>query len=203
MNKIAVFISGRGSNFITLHNKIKDGFIKNAVISVVFSNNPQAKGLEYARKENIPVVVIPSKGRKDREAYDIEAAAAIEPYSPDLICLAGYMRIVTNELITRYKNKIINIHPALLPSFTGLDAQRQALEYGVRFSGCTVHFVDAGVDTGPIILQSAVPVYPDDTEETLSERILKEEHKLYPEAVRLFTAGALTVNGRKVSIAES
>lgn len=202
MTKIAVFISGRGSNFVSLHKNIKNGYIKDAEICVVFSNNPNAKGIEYAKNENIPVVVISSKGRKDREQYDIEAACAIAAYEPDLICLAGYMRIVTNELVSRYKNKIMNIHPALLPSFTGLDAQKQALDYGVRFSGCTVHFVDCGVDTGPIILQAVVPVLPDDTEDSLSERILAEEHKLYPKAVKLFACGAIQVDGRQVKITE-
>ncbi len=200
MINIAVFISGRGSNFIKIHENIKSNFIKNATISVVFSNNENAKGLEYAKNENIPVVIIPSKNRSDRENYDAEIIEAIKPYSIDLICLAGYMRIVTNKLINEYKNKIINIHPALLPSFTGLDAQKQAIEYGVRYSGCTVHFVDTGVDTGPIILQSVVEVSKDDTEETLSAKILKEEHIIYSKAINLFAENKLSINGRKVEI---
>lgn len=200
MTKIAVFISGRGSNFIALHENIKKGIIQNAEISVVFSNKEDAKGLEYAKNENIKVIVIPSKNYDNRQEYDKLIVKALKPYNIDLICLAGYMRIVTSELIKPYENRIINIHPALLPSFKGLHAQRQALEYGVKYSGCTVHFVDDGMDSGAIILQKVVEVYDDDTEDTLSERILKQEHIAYSEAVSLITSGKLAVNGRKVSI---
>lgn len=200
MTKIAVFISGRGSNFVALHENIKKGIIKNAEISVVFSNKEDAKGLEYAKNENIKVIVIPSKNYDNRQEYDKLIVEALKPYNIDLICLAGYMRIVTSELIKPYENRIINIHPALLPSFKGLHAQRQALEYGVKYSGCTVHFVDDGMDSGAIILQKVVEVYDDDTEDTLSERILKQEHIAYSEAVSLITSGKLAVNGRKVSI---
>lgn len=200
MTKIAVFISGRGSNFIALHENIKKGIIQNAEISVVFSNKEDAKGLEYAKNENIKVIVIPSKNYDNRQEYDKLIVEALKPYNIDLICLAGYMRIVTSELIKPYENRIINIHPALLPSFKGLHAQRQALEYGVKYSGCTVHFVDDGMDSGAIILQKVVEVYDDDTEDTLSERILKQEHIAYSEAVSLITSGKLAVNGRKVSI---
>lgn len=200
MINIAVFISGRGSNFIKIYENIKSGVLKNTAISVVFSNNPKAKGVDFAKENNIPVIIIPSKNRLDRENYDREIIEALKPYNIDLICLAGYMRIVTNVLIDQYKNKIINIHPALLPSFTGLDAQKQAIEYGVRYSGCTVHFVDTGVDTGPIILQSVVEVSQNDTEETLSEKILKEEHKTYSKAISLFADNKLIINGRKVEI---
>ncbi len=202
MIKTAVFISGRGSNFTVLHENMKNGVIKGAEVCAVFSNNPAAAGLEYAEKEGLPVIVIPSGGRKDREAYDAEILEAIAPYKPDLICLAGYMRVVTSVLVSAFKNRIMNIHPALLPAFPGLNAQKQALEYGVRFSGCTVHFVDTGVDSGPVILQAVVPVLPSDTEEALSARILKEEHRLYSEAVGLFAAGSLKVNGRRVEISE-
>lgn len=200
MINIAVFISGRGSNFIKIYENIKSGVLKNTAISVVFSNNPKAKGVDFAKENNIPVIIIPSKNRLDRENYDREIIEALKPYNIDLICLAGYMRIVTNVLIDQYKNKIINIHPALLPSFTGLDAQKQAIEYGVRYSGCTVHFVDTGVDTGPIILQSVVEVSQNDTEETLSEKILKEEHKTYSKAISLFADNKLIISGRKVEI---
>ena len=200
MINIAVFISGRGSNFMALHENIKNGKIKNAQICAVFSNNPDAAGLKYAEENDLPVIVISSKGRKDRELYDKEILNAIAPYKPDLICLAGYMRIVTPVLVSAFK--IMNIHPALLPAFPGLDAQKQALNRGVRFGGCTVHFVDAGVDTGPIILQAVVPVHQSDTEEALSERILKEEHKIYSEAVALFAAGRLKVSENKVIISE-
>lgn len=200
MTKIAVFISGRGSNFMALHENIKKGIIKDAEISVVFSNKEDAKGLDYAKKENIEVIVIPSKDYSNRQEYDKKIVEVLKPYNIDLICLAGYMRIVTPELIKAYENKIINIHPALLPSFKGLHAQKQALEYGVKYSGCTVHFVDDGMDSGAIILQKVVEVYDDDTEDTLSERILKQEHIAYSEAVSLITSGKVVINGRKVSI---
>lgn len=200
MINIAVFISGRGSNFLALLKNIEKGVLKNCQIAVVFSNNPNAKGLEYAAKAGIKTIVIPSKNRSDRVEYDKEIINALSEYNVDLICLAGYMRIVTEELVEAYKNKIINIHPALLPSFPGLHAQKQALDYGIKVSGCTVHFVDGGMDTGPIILQKTVPVYDNDTEDTLSARILEQEHTAYSEAVALYAAGRLKVSGRKVEI---
>lgn len=200
MINIAVFISGRGSNFLALLKNIEKGVLKNCRIAVVFSNNPNAKGLEYAAEAGIKTIVIPSKNRSDRVEYDKEIINALSEYNIDLICLAGYMRIVTEELVEAYKNKIINIHPALLPSFPGLHAQKQALDYGVKVSGCTVHFVDGGMDTGPIILQKTVPVYDNDTEDTLSARILEQEHTAYSEAVALYAAGRLKVSGRKVEI---
>lgn len=200
MINIAVFISGRGSNFLALLKNIEKGVLKNCKIAVVFSNNPNAKGLEYAAEAGIKKIVIPSKNRSDRVEYDKEIINTLSEYNIDLICLAGYMRIVTEELVEAYKNKIINIHPALLPSFPGLHAQKQALDYGVKVSGCTVHFVDGGMDTGPIILQKTVPVYDNDTEDTLSARILEQEHTAYSEAVALYAAGRLKVSGRKVEI---
>lgn len=200
MINIAVFISGRGSNFLALLKNIEKGVLKNCQIAVVFSNNPNAKGLEYAAEAGIKTIVIPSKNRSDRVEYDKEIINALSEYNIDLICLAGYMRIVTEELVEAYKNKIINIHPALLPSFPGLHAQKQALDYGVKVSGCTVHFVDGGMDSGPIILQKTVPVYDNDTEDTLSARILEQEHTAYSEAVALYAAGRLKVSGRKVEI---
>lgn len=200
MINIAVFISGRGSNFLALIKNIEKGVLKNCQIAVVFSNNPNAKGLEYAAEAGIKTIVIPSKNRSDRVEYDKEIINALSEYNIDLICLAGYMRIVTEELVEAYKNKIINIHPALLPSFPGLHAQKQALDYGVKVSGCTVHFVDGGMDTGPIILQKTVPVYDNDTEDTLSARILEQEHTAYSEALSLYAAGRLKVSGRKVEI---
>lgn len=200
MINIAVFISGRGSNFLALLKNIEKGVLKNCQIAVVFSNNPNAKGLEYAAEAGIKTIVIPSKNRSDRVEYDKEIINALSEYNIDLICLAGYMRIVTEELVEAYKNKIINIHPALLPSFPGLHAQKQALDYGVKVSGCTVHFVDGGMDTGPVILQKTVPVYDNDTEDTLSARILEQEHTAYSEAVALYAAGRLKVSGRKVEI---
>lgn len=202
MINIAVFISGRGSNFLALLNNIENGTLKNCNIAVVFSNNPNAKGLEYAEKAGIKIIVIPSKNRSDREEYDKEIINALSEYNIDLICLAGYMRIVTEKLVEKYNNKIINIHPALLPSFPGLHAQKQAIDYGVKVSGCTVHFVDGGMDTGPVILQKTVPVYDTDTEDTLSARILEQEHIAYSEAVALYAAGRLKVSGRKVEVLE-
>ena len=151
------------------------------------------------KQAQIPIV-IPSKNRSDRAGYDKEIINALSEYNIDLICLAGYMRIVTQELVDAYKNRIINIHPALLPSFPGLHAQKQAIDYGVKVSGCTVHFVDGGMDTGPVILQKTVPVYDNDTEDTLSERILEQEHTAYSEAVALYAAGRLKVSGRKVEV---
>lgn len=200
MINIAVFISGRGSNFLALLKNIETGVLKNCQIAVVFSNNPNAKGLEYAAEAGIKTIVIPSKNRSDRAEYDKEIINALSEYNIDLICLAGYMRIVTQELVDAYKNRIINIHPALLPSFPGLHAQKQAIDYGVKVSGCTVHFVDGGMDTGPVILQKTVPVYDNDTEDTLSERILEQEHTAYSEAVALYAAGRLKVSGRKVEV---
>lgn len=200
MINIAVFISGRGSNFLALLKNIEKGVLKNCQIAVVFSNNPNAKGLEYAAEAGIKTIVIPSKNRSDRAEYDKEIINALSEYNIDLICLAGYMRIVTHELVDAYKNRIINIHPALLPSFPGLHAQKQAIDYGVKVSGCTVHFVDGGMDTGPVILQKTVPVYDNDTEDTLSERILEQEHTAYSEAVALYAAGRLKVSGRKVEV---
>lgn len=200
MINTAVFISGRGSNFLALLKNIEKGVLKNCHIAVVFSNNPNAKGLEYAEKAGIKTIVIPSKNRSDRIEYDREIINALAEYNIDLICLAGYMRIITEELVEAYKNRIINIHPALLPAFPGLHAQKQALDYGVKVTGCTVHFVDSGMDTGPVILQKTVPVYDNDTEDTLSARILEQEHIAYSEALSLYAAGRLKVSGRKVEV---
>lgn len=200
MINTAVFISGRGSNFLALLKNIEKGVLKNCHIAVVFSNNPNAKGLEYAEKAGIKTIVIPSKNRSDRIEYDRDIINALAEYNIDLICLAGYMRIITEELVEAYKNRIINIHPALLPAFPGLHAQKQALDYGVKVTGCTVHFVDGGMDTGPVILQKTVPVYDNDTEDTLSARILEQEHIAYSEALSLYAAGRLKVSGRKVEV---
>ncbi len=203
MINIAVFISGRGSNFLAILENIEKGIIKNAKICVVFSNNPNAKGLEYAEKAGIKTIILPSKNRQDKIEYDKEIITLLKPYNIDLICLAGYMRLVTEELVNAYYNRIINIHPALLPSFKGLHAQSQALEYGVKVAGCTVHFVDAGMDSGAIIIQKTVPVLDNDTEESLSSRILEQEHKAYSEAVSLIAENKIEVRGRKVVIKES
>jgi len=183
---------------------IKSGKIKNVKPSVVISNKPDAPGLKIAsEKYGVPTKLIPPDDLKGWE-YDEKVVAALQEHGvtpqSGLICLAGFMRIISPEFVRKYKMRILNIHPALLPSFPGLHAQKQALEYGVRVTGCTVHFVEEGVDSGPVILQKALPVMDGDTEETLSERILEQEHQLYPEAVRLFGDGRIKVQGRKVSI---
>jgi len=179
--KIAILLSGRGSNFEALHGAIRRGDL-NAEICCVLSNVPEAAGLARARDLDLPAISLPSKG-VERAAYDCRVLDALRPYGPALICLAGFMRILSVQFLSAYRGRVLNIHPALLPSFPGLHAQRQALEHGVRVSGCTVHFVDEGVDTGPIILQKAVDVFREDTEETLSARILAQEHQLYWRAV--------------------
>lgn len=183
---------------------IKSGKIKNVKPSVVISNKPDAPGLKIAsEKYGVPTKLIPPDDLKGWE-YDEKVVATLQEHGvtpqSGLICLAGFMRIISPEFVRKYKMRILNIHPALLPSFPGLHAQRQALEYGVRVTGCTVHFVEEGVDSGPVILQKALPVMDGDTEETLSERILEQEHQLYPEAVRLFGDGRIKVQGRRVSI---
>lgn len=200
MINIAVFISGRGSNFKSLHDNIKSGLISGCRIAAVFSNNPDAKGLDYAKENDMDTIVIPSKNRTDKAGYDREILERLSPYNIDLICLAGYMRMVTNELIKAFPNRIINIHPSLLPSFSGLNAQEQAINKGVKISGCTLHFVDEGMDTGPIIAQAAVPVMENDTADTLSARILQEEHRIYSQGVRLFCEGRLRVESGRVVI---
>lgn len=197
--RIAVLLSGRGSNFRALYRATKEGRIP-AEIVLVISDKKEALGLQSAIEYGIEALYIRRKDFPDRVSFDMKIAEEIEKRKVDLICLAGYMRVLSPEFVRRFRWRIMNIHPALLPSFPGLHAQRQAVEYGVRYSGATVHFVDEGVDTGPIILQAVVPVYQNDTEETLAERILKEEHRIYPEAVRLFFEGKLEVKGRKVYI---
>lgn len=197
--KVAVFLSGRGSNFLAIHDGIKKGRI-NADIVLVLSNKKEAPGIETARKLGLETLFLNPKEFNSREDYDQQAAKEVEKRKADLICLAGYMRIITPQFCQRYKNRMMNIHPALLPAFPGLHVQRKALEWGVRYSGATVHFVTPEVDMGPIILQAVVPVKQDDTEESLSQRILKEEHKIYPEAVRLYFEGKIEVRGRRVFI---
>ena len=197
--KIAVFLSGRGSNFLALSDAVQSSKI-NADIALVFSNKKAAPGLLHAREMELETLYLRPKNFGSREAYDERVAEEIKKREIDLICLAGYMKILTPGLCRKFKNKIINIHPALLPSFPGLHVQQKAIDWGVRFSGATVHFVEAEVDMGPIIIQATVPVEQDDTEETLSARILKEEHKIYPEAVKLYFEGRLEVRGRRVFI---
>ncbi len=197
--RIAVLLSGRGSNFRALYRATKEGKIPGEIVLVI-TDRKNAQGAASARQYGIETLYFRRRDYPDRASFDMAMAEAIEKRGVDLICLAGFMRILSPQFIKRFPLRIMNIHPALLPSFPGLHAQRQAVDYGVRFSGATVHFVDEGVDSGPIILQAVVPVYQDDTEETLAERILREEHRIYPEAVRLFLEGKLEVRGRKVYI---
>ena len=204
MVNLGILISGRGSNMDAILAAVKSGRIKNAKACVVISNKADAAGLKIAsEKYGVPTKVIPADGLKGWD-YDQKVVAALQQYGvtpqSGLVCLAGFMRIISSEFVRQYKMKIINIHPALLPSFPGLHAQRQALDAGAKVTGCTVHFVDEGVDSGPVILQKAVPVMEGDDEEKLSARILEQEHQLYPEAVRLFGEGRIKVQGYRVSV---
>jgi phosphoribosylglycinamide formyltransferase-1 len=195
--RIAVFISGRGSNFMSIHASIENGSI-NGEIVVVISDNPESRGLEYASKNGLQSTVFAWQPPRARYFHGI--MDFLEKKQIDLIVLAGFMRVLSPNIVRRYKNRILNIHPALLPSFPGEEAQKQAFEYGVKYSGCTVHFVDEGVDTGPIVQQRVVPVCEDDDAARLSERILEQEHRLFPEVVGLFCNDALKVVGRRVHI---
>ena len=202
MLNLAILISGRGSNMDAILCAHSNSILKNIQPCVVISNKIDAPGLKIAKeKYGIPTEVILSNGRKGWD-YDKNILAALKKYnvypSNGIICLAGYMRILSSEFVREYNLRIFNIHPSLLPSFKGLHAQKQAIEYGVKVSGCTVHFIDDNVDTGPIILQESVPVYSNDSEEDLSNRILQVEHKLYPFAIKLFSEGKLKIEGRKV-----
>lgn len=199
LGRVVILISGRGTNMERLIQACQAGEVPAQVVRVI-SDNPEARGLERARAYGVPTVVVPARAFPDRAAFETALLQAVQEAEPDLICLAGFMRILSPRFVQAYRYRVMNIHPALLPSFPGLHAQRQALEYGVKVSGCTVHFVDEGVDTGPIIVQKAVPVREDDTEETLAARILEKEHEAYPEAVRLFFEGRLRVEGRRVRI---
>jgi phosphoribosylglycinamide formyltransferase-1 len=195
--RIGVLLSGRGSNFEALADSVDAGRIPNAEIAIVISNRENAPGIEKAQARGIPAQVIPSRGL-EREAYDKLVIAALEETKVDFVCLAGYMRLLSPAFVAAFRGRILNIHPSLLPAFPGLESQRQALEHGAKFSGCTVHFVDENLDAGPIILQAAVPIRDDDTPETLSERVLKEEHRIYTEAVRIVLEGRYRMDGRRV-----
>jgi len=197
--RIAVLLSGRGSNFEALADSVNAGRIPNAAIAIVLSNREGAPGIEKAQSRGIPAQVIPSKGLQ-REEYDRQVVAAIQSANADLVCLAGYMRLLSPVFVAAFRNRILNIHPSLLPAFPGLEAQRQALEHGVKFTGCTVHFVDENLDAGPVILQAVVPVLDEDTPETLSQRVLKEEHRIYTEAVKIVLEGRYRIEGRRVLI---
>jgi phosphoribosylglycinamide formyltransferase-1 len=195
--RIAVLLSGRGSNFEALAESVSAGRIPDAEIAIVISNQPDAQGLKRAEERGIPSRMIPSKGLQ-REAYDRQVVAVLQDHRVDLICLAGYMRLLSSYFVAAFPQKILNIHPSLLPSFPGLESQKQALEHGVKFAGCTVHFVDENLDAGPIIQQAVVPVLDGDNDDTLSERILKEEHRIYSEAAKLILEGKYRIAGRRV-----
>lgn len=197
--RLAVFASGRGSNAAALYEAMKAGEINGQVV-VIVSDHSDAKVLERADEWGVPAVVVERKGFSSKDEFEQAMLDAIAPYTPDAIVLAGYMRLLGPTFITPYENKILNIHPALLPSFPGLHAQRQAVEAGVKVSGCTVHFVDTGMDSGPIIMQAVVPVFANDTEDTLAERILPEEHKTYKKALALFCDDKLVIKDHIVHI---
>ena len=196
MKRLGILLSGRGSNFVAIAEAIDAGKIPGAEIAVVLSNKADAPGLEVARARGLKAIAVPSAGKK-RAEHDAEMIALLCEHGVDLVCLAGYMRIISPEFVAAFPQRILNVHPALLPAFPGLDGQAQALEYGAKVAGCTVHFVDEAVDHGVIILQRAVEVMDDDTAETLSARILVEEHKAYPEAIARVLSGEYGVVGRR------
>ena len=196
MKNLGILLSGQGSNFEAIARNVLAGAIP-ARIALVISNRQDAAGLAKARQLGFETRFIPSAG-KDRETYDRELVAALNEAQVDVVCLAGFMRVLGPYFVRAYPRRVLNIHPALLPAFPGLDAQKQALDHGVKFTGCTVHLVDEGVDTGPIVCQAVVPVLDDDTVESLSARILKEEHRIYSEAIRLVVEDRVRVEGRRV-----
>jgi phosphoribosylglycinamide formyltransferase-1 len=197
MKNLGILLSGRGSNFEVIARNVQAGKIP-AKIAVVISNNEEAAGLVTARKMGLQTRFIPSSG-KEREAFDREIISVLKDFQVDVVCLAGFMRILSPYFVRSFPRRILNIHPALLPAFPGTDAQKQALDYGVKFTGCTVHIVDEGVDSGPIVCQAVVPVLDDDTPESLSARILKEEHRIYSEAVCLLVGDKVRLQGRRLS----
>lgn len=195
--RVGALASGRGSNLQAIIDASEAGKLDAAVV-VVASDKADAHALERARQHGIPSVFVDPKAYASREAFDAAMISVLTEHQVELICLAGFMRVLSPGFIHRFRHRIMNIHPALLPSFPGLHGQRQALRHGVKFSGCTVHFADEGVDTGPIIIQAVVPVFDEDTEETLAARILKYEHQIYPQAIQLYAEGRLEVKGRRV-----
>ena len=197
MKRIGVLISGRGSNMLALADAVADGRIPDTEVAVVISNVATAAGLEKARERVIETVTLDHRG-KTREEHNRAMAAELRAREVDLVCLAGYMRLLSPWFTREFEHRILNIHPSLLPAFPGLNAQQQAIDYGVKFTGCTVHLVDEELDHGPIIKQAVVPVLPDDTEETLSARILVEEHRIYAEAVALMLSGQFKIDGRRI-----
>jgi len=196
MKRLGILLSGRGSNFIAIADAIREGRLTGCEIAVVLSNIPDAGGLDAARQMGLPAIAIPSAGRK-RAEHDAEMVATLREHGVDLVCLAGYMRIISGVFVSAFPNRILNIHPALLPAFPGLDAQTQAWEYGAKVAGCTVHFVDEAVDHGPIILQKVVPVEDGDTPETLAARILEQEHVAYAEGIGRVVSGEYELVGRR------
>lgn len=199
MHKVGVLVSGRGSNLQAIMDRIADGYLP-LEIAVVISDKPDAFALERAQKAGIKTAAVERKACASKEEFEAKINAALEAGGCELVVLAGFMRILSADFVNKWQHKIINIHPALLPSFPGLHGQKQAVDYGVKFSGCTVHFVDAGTDSGPIILQKVVPVMDDDTEDTLADRILVQEHIAMPEALKLWAEGKLQIDGRKVKV---
>ena len=197
MKNLGILLSGRGSNFEAIAKNVAAGKIPNARIAVVISNKPDAGGLEAAKRMGLEALVIPSKG-KPREEHDHEVVAALHQHKVDLVCLAGYMRLLSPWFVQQFPRRILNIHPSLLPAFPGLEAQEQAFAYGVRVTGCTVHFVDEELDHGAIIVQRAVPVLDTDDEHTLSARILEQEHAAYPEAINIVLHGQVEIVGRRL-----
>lgn len=198
MKSLVILISGRGSNMQALMEANLP-----ARIAAVISNKPEAPGLETARSRGYETIVLDPRSYPDREAFDQKLAAAIDAYAPDLVALAGFMRLLGDNFVSRYKGRLINIHPSLLPAFPGLHPHRQALKEGVKVHGCTVHFVTAETDRGPIIIQAAVQVMPDDTEETLAARVLRQEHRIYPEAVRWFMKDRLKLSDNSVEVSDA
>lgn len=199
MLKIGVLVSGSGSNLQSIIDKIEQGRLS-AQISIVICNNPQAFALERCAKHGIPTALMSHKDFPDRNDFDMKMAEILKGHGVELVVMAGFMRVLSPAFLQEFPMRVMNIHPALLPSFPGLHGQKQAFDYGVKFSGCTVHFADSGVDTGPIIIQAIVPVFDDDTEDTLAARILEQEHRIYPQAIQFFAEGKLEVKGRKVII---
>jgi phosphoribosylglycinamide formyltransferase-1 len=195
--RLGILISGRGSNMLALVEAVRDGRISSTEIAVVLSDHADASGLLRAKEQGLKTVTVDRQGRS-REEHDREIVAVLKDHDVNLVCLAGYMRVLSSQFLEAFRERILNVHPSLLPAFPGLNAQLQAIEHGVRWTGCTVHFVDETLDGGPIIAQTVVPVRDDDTEETLSARILEREHQLYPAAVALVTSGAYEVVGRRV-----
>jgi len=197
MTRLGILISGRGSNMLALAEAVRSGHIAETEIAVVVSDKPNAAGLTRAKELGLQTQVIERRGRT-REEHDRETVDVLKSHQVDFVCLAGYMRVLSAYFLEEFRDRILNIHPSLLPAFPGLNAQLQAIEHGVKFTGCTVHFVDETLDGGPIIAQRAIPVYEDDTEESLSARILEQEHQLYPEALAFVVSGKYEISGRRV-----